>query len=578
MKDINRTIRKILDLDTGEFLDVKEIFQTIVNKDDYLTLRREIHKRNRQNEPHYLCEFCGTRLELSCYPDQKGDHSFFFRHKKDPGESRCPIRTNSGLTREEIEKIQYELKKESMPHIELKRLMSDIIRRFIDPHVITDSKFILDKDNHLERRKPDISFIVEDKRYVIEIQLNNTFQDVIAAREEFYSRNGISLLWVFHKFNPIGFNSISAKDIYVPNYNNAFVFDETMYKASLAAETLKLQVYFKDYDLEDGNIVEIWKEDVATHLKLQVDGATQRPFFFDSPGKRRSVEAEIAELQVARERKMHHEASKLVLEEVKSFISAFRRNDLLPYRPWMQKVKRLDSGALKILNDELGIRFWKDADGKNVVQYLVKKGGHDQLLRFFLETTEIEIELQSELVEETTLMSILAAKENSPFYAGDLLVALFNRGYRLSGYEKNHILQTNSAIEAKEQLMFFQYLECSAGLEMSKSIMKDFKHFLVIESAKAGHLVVLGNEKQTILWLGNLAFDQYKQHWVYFNIAFEHFGFLAKIWLEDKNGSFRNHYIKAKEQQAVRDIDFEGAVIAIFPELKDRIHQEFEPR
>lgn len=123
---IQRKIIEIFDNDLATSLNADDILDRL-SHDDYVLLRRSLKKRIKTNDPLYLCDKCGTPLELSCTPNDQGSHDFFFRHFRDPDFDKCPIKTNIQRTEQEILRNQYAFKKESKPHILLKNLKSNLL-------------------------------------------------------------------------------------------------------------------------------------------------------------------------------------------------------------------------------------------------------------------------------------------------------------------------------------------------------------------------------------------------------------------------------------------------------------------
>lgn len=54
-----RKIQEIFDQDTAKSIKSDEILNPI-SDDDYVELRRRLRKRNRINDPKYICDYCGT--------------------------------------------------------------------------------------------------------------------------------------------------------------------------------------------------------------------------------------------------------------------------------------------------------------------------------------------------------------------------------------------------------------------------------------------------------------------------------------------------------------------------------------
>jgi len=81
-------------------------------------------------------------------------------------------------------------------------------------------------------RKPDLQANFNNKKFVFEIQISNTFLSVIVARELFYRDMDIPLIWIFGEFDKRD-TQFFEKDIFYHHNGNLFVSDEDTYKKSI---------------------------------------------------------------------------------------------------------------------------------------------------------------------------------------------------------------------------------------------------------------------------------------------------------------------------------------------------------
>jgi hypothetical protein len=554
---IQRTIVEIFDNDLAKPLLADEILNKL-SHDDYVLLRRNLRKRNKKGDPLYLCDECGTPLELSCTA-REGSHEFFFRHFRDPDFNKCSIKTNVQRSEQEILRNQYAFKKESKPHIRLKECVSRVIRDFIDPNVIVDSKFINDRFGDRERRKPDIFFIHEGRELVIEFQVNNTFHSVIEEREAFYERNKISLFWVFGYFNPFEFQSITTKDIYVPNYNNAFVFDEDAEKLSMENRTLHLKVFYKMYSVKNYEVVEEWMEELIKLEDLVFDSQTHRPFYANCPELRHLAELELAQVQ---QTDIDNAASLKALTFI-DFLKDFKRNDLV-HNNWLYYLTNYSHYELKKLNEKLGLRNYQK-EGKDLFQQLLIQDKHSNLVQFLLKARQLDIYINSQH-SETTLATIL---KSNHIYKHDLAKSLFLRGYALSDYDIAFINQKEKGFESARQITKYQYYQQVHTEGAMDLIADNLNELFVIECAKQGKVELLGNGVQGPVWLANLAITQYSKYWSIFDLAFQKFNFYSQILSQDSKGSFKKKLSLPQPGLLESYPFFESVVKTLFPELKE---------
>ena len=563
MQEAKRKIEKVFNNYTGKDEMATEILGTLKDQDDYILFRRELSQRNERQKPLYLCEKCGTPLELSCTPDQSGGHTFFFKHIKDPGFDKCPIKTGSEMNKEEILRRQYEFKSESKAHVFLKEKTGAIVRQFIDSNAIIDKQFINDRFGDKERRKPDVYFKYKGREITLEFQINNTFHSVIRQREQFYERNKISLMWIFAEFDPESFQSITIKDIYIPNGNNAFVFDDEAERASTKQKTFCLKVWYKKYEIRDESIEADWHNEIISIDQLKFHPETLRPYYFDCQADKAQREKELKEFHNKKKAKLFAEQK---AAEVKNFLSRFKNNDYLPYEYMMEEIKGFTKTEREVLNGVLGLdKLLKN--GNNIIQLLLKEKKHRNLISFLLKADAIELPLHSVNNEkETTLMTLIKVYPNSI----ELPQLLFARGYKLNQTDSQFIRDNYTDSKQEELLFLYSGYEKLAAYAAIRFFFKNQRKFMVLESAKNGELTMLGNGKQSLLWMANLAADKYSDYWYYFDRSFKNYGLYEKLFSEDKKGTFRKNFEKLASLKHERDEMFEEIVEVLYPEVLEK--------
>lgn len=566
MASIQRKIEEIFNNDKGKAEKASVVLDKIVDQDDYVRLRRELRIRNKENNPLYKCDECGTELELSCTPNELGQHTFYFKHIKDPAFDECSIKTDSNRSAEEILKRQYAFKSESNAHIFLKREVGEIIRWFIDPNVIVDKQFIKDKFGDTEKRKPDVYFRLDDQEITIEFQVNNTFHSVIQERESFYERNKISLIWVFAEFEPGSFQSIAIKDIYIPNGNNAFVFDEEAKQASHEQQKLVLKVFYKKYMIYNETVDFEWKSELIDIGQLKYDSITLRPFYFNCNADRQLAQDNLDNyFKEKKEKKLISGARKLAADLL-IFLSRHKQNDTISeeHDYELLKLKCLKEIEINTLNQEVNLnRLFKG--NNNIIQSLLYDNKlHYNLVSFLLKADVLNFPIEAINVDnKSTFIAIMEIYPNS----NELVQILFARGYKLSKHDRKYINSIFSGIELKRINFLLKAYEKLNLNQQLKFFQLNLNEFLVIESSKQGKLVIIGKENQSLIWLANLAAVQYQKFWYYFDYAFKYYGFYEILFKMQNNASFLKNYNHLKNQQHQRNIEFEEILFVLYPEL-----------
>jgi hypothetical protein len=562
---IQRKIVEIFDNDLAKSLNANDVLDSL-SHDDYVLLRRALKKRIKKNDPHYLCDKCGTPLELSCTPDKQGSHEFFFRHFRDPDFDKCPIKTNIQRSEQEILRDQYAFKKESKPHIRLKESVSQIIRRFIDPNVIVDSKYINDRFGDEEKRKPDIFFNDGERELVIEFQVNNTFHSVIEERETFYERNKISLFWVFGYFKPQEFQSITTKDIYVPNYNNAFVFDEDAERESIERQTLCLKAYYKVYSVEGNEISEDWMEEMIELKDFVFDDQTHRPYYANCPELKQLAILELEQGIIDAKQREDEKKITQKINAFKEFLTNFKQNDLI-HNNWLYYLTNYSRHELDKLNESLQLKNYQK-EGKDIFQLLLTQGNHSNLVQFLLKARQLGIYTNS-TGTETTLTTIL---QSNHVYKHDLVKSLFLRGYKLTNSDVAFIKQKEKGFESARQIKKYHYYEQVVTEGAIDLVEENLNELFVIQCAKEGKIELLGNGIQGPVWLANLAITQYGKYWPIFDAAFKKYNFYMHILSHDVKGTFKKKLSGFNSHVLESYPFFESLVKTLFPELKEDIN------
>lgn len=558
------SIEKIFNRDTGKDENASSIFSQITDSDEYVRLRRKLRIRNNQNNSQYICSECGTELDLSCMPDGTGDHTYYFKHIRDPLFTDCSIKTDSNLSQEEILRRQYAFKSESNAHKLLKQKVGEVIRQFHDPDLIIDKKFIKDRFGDNEKRKPDIHFKYNDQEITIEFQVNNTFHSVIQEREAFYERNKIPLIWVFGEFDPHTFQSITIKDIYIPNGNNAFIFDSDAEQASYSQHSLCLKIFYKKYSISRSETVDFeWVNEILSFDTIKFNPITFRPYYFDCLADKERAEKELEIIKRNRAFELMNTEAIKKTKDIKDFFTRFRNNDHTYAVPYGEKINSLSELEIEKLNYELNLnRTFKE--GNNVIQALLNEGGHLGLINFLFRTFNIELSLFSANDKsETTLISILDLVDH-PTY---ILQLLFSRNYKLCELDEIYINSHFNSFEQKRLLYIFKAYEKIADYDPISYFYENLNKFLVIESAKQGRLTILGNENQKLNWMANLAADKYQKYWYYFDKAFSYYGFYEELFSADKNGTFKNNMAQLSTLIHSKDPEFEEIIKILYSEL-----------
>lgn len=264
----------------------------------------------RANKKAYGCPSCKTGVELK--KTKKG--IFFFKHNEREEGVKCALIDEMSYTEKRIQ--QYNASKEAEEHEKLKDFINDYLK--IDPDVIGDpevEKIVKGKVALTTWKRPDVKCNYKHQDMVFEIQISNTLLSDIVAKDSFYKKEKVAIVWIFNQFDPAQANlNLTQADIFYNNPEaNAFVLDEAAMKASKEGNQLMLTCHYRvpSINFETMKIDIIWNSSLVALEDLQIDKETFKPYVFPFYRKLNEVkEALIAQLD-EEERKLEKEKAYL---------------------------------------------------------------------------------------------------------------------------------------------------------------------------------------------------------------------------------------------------------------------------
>jgi hypothetical protein len=281
--DTNRTIKEVIDLESGEIILADDFFRN--PEAEIFKTRRILDEAIKGIRPaKFCCIYCKQLVKINGKLTEKGKVKFF-AHFKDSDE--CPIKTNTTLSKTDIERKKYNGIPESQKHKDLKAKIAHYLninketqKGIEEVHI---EKRIADKDFKRIWKQPDVSAVYKGKHIVFELQLSTTFLSVIVARDEYYRNNKKFIIWVFNfKDTYTDWQSFITKDIYYANKRNAFVFDEEAQKYSEECGDLILHCFWQVPFEDNGKVDIVWENKFVSLKDLSFDHETFKPYFFDS--------------------------------------------------------------------------------------------------------------------------------------------------------------------------------------------------------------------------------------------------------------------------------------------------------
>ena len=279
------TYRTSLD-NNAEDLSSQNFF-TQNREEDLFRWRHLIHL----DQKHLYCGLCGKPLKICGGGKGENMQRLHFRHKFKQDAECCGYREEANsLSRRQIELKKFANKEEGELHNHLKFFIANTLKKYGAETKI--ERYIVDEQDHSDRRRPDIRAIFPNKDIAIEVQITSTFMDVILGREDFYASHNMFLLWVMNEFRPDLFHQ---KDIIYSTQSQAFVFDEEAQKRTEDEGKLYLKCYYKSYYCNNqGEIVEhkTFQHELITFDDLIFDEKDYSVYYFDVEKNKQQCEIE----------------------------------------------------------------------------------------------------------------------------------------------------------------------------------------------------------------------------------------------------------------------------------------------
>ena len=246
-------------------------------------------------ESIFVCYYCSQNIKINGGIGL-GKKVLHFAHQKDKG--YCILKTDTELTKEEINRAKYNGAKESPLHFETKNLIKKLIELNNDFSNVVIEKVVKSNSNYLEWKRPDIKVIYKNVEVVFEIQLSTTFLSVIVDREHFYKTNQTYILWIFKIFEVDDLKqSFKEKDVFYSNNRNAFVLDKGAINLSIQNNDLYLLCHYQKPKIENLKIDYDWCFEYVNFNKLTFDEVNYKIFYFDVSKEEETLYNEILATQ-----------------------------------------------------------------------------------------------------------------------------------------------------------------------------------------------------------------------------------------------------------------------------------------
>jgi hypothetical protein len=458
-----RTLAEVLDLETGEVILANDFFE--LPEDKIFSKRKELEIAIQgKSEPKFVCIYCKEHIKICGRPLSVAKKIKYFSHLRE-GED-CLLRSQNGLTREEIQRIKYNGAKESELHIKLKGLIATNLTLNQEAGKgitkVEVEKVYRSKSLGKAWRKPDVSAKYNDTDIVFELQLSTTFLSVIVSRESYYSENQTYILWVFHRFDTnLDLQRFTDKDIFYSNNRNAFVINDEAQKRSVEENDLVLLCYYQEPVLNGRHIRWEWQSKYIILNDLTFNATGYKVFFFDSDGAYNKLREKVAEMEAIEAKEREEVEQKRLAIKRTEYVDAQIEPILTLLRDWFstgtlkheveikQKIQYLSKDERRYLSTKVV----KEFKGKPFLHYLLNEPKHNHFTNFILGNTHIDVEANIE-DDGVCCLEVLFDSNQHLYDKLNLIILLYSRGYDVMQH-RSFFLRLTSEL-AKPNLSFDQ--------------------------------------------------------------------------------------------------------------------------
>ena len=283
-----QTIKLAIDSETGELIASEALLE--LPEVEFTGLRREamaarLERRRGGTTMRFQCAICRGPLYLSRHI--RGWQNRWFAH--DGPAEHCPWYEGNRLTPDQVKALVYRGQQEGLAHREAKQFIASWLAK--DPSVshINQEQTTFSATVKGEWRRPDVKCIYAGKPLVFEIQLSYTFLSDVIARDEFYKKEGIFIIWVFASFDR---SRAAVTDEAFFNRRNLFVLDGPAKLATPERQALTFSGFRQTPVLQDNQISDLWESHPVGLHQVTFPIESRRPYFFDYDAERKRIEAE----------------------------------------------------------------------------------------------------------------------------------------------------------------------------------------------------------------------------------------------------------------------------------------------
>jgi hypothetical protein len=324
-KHPQQTVKLAIDYSTGEIYSAEDLL--LVSEVEFTAMRREAmsnrieRKKQNTDTARFRCAICKQPLYLS--RRKSGSQNRWFAHSSKSFE--CPWYEGNRLTADQTKALIYRGQQEGAKHKALKQFIATWLEKDEFIPKVEQEKTTFGEVLKGEWRRPDVKCFYKAKPLVFEIQLSYTFLSDVIARDDFYKKEGIYIVWVFAQFD---LKRAAITDEAFFNRRNLFVLDADAVNQTLNRQVLTFSGYHQTPSFNEKGVADSWTVSSVGLNEVTFPANTFRPYFFDYDGELKKLEV----LHLERETRMRQ-------------------------RGWLDGLQSYLSSAMQYYENDYGIEF-----------------------------------------------------------------------------------------------------------------------------------------------------------------------------------------------------------------------------
>ena len=548
-----RTIQEVLNKEDGKTIDADIFFNQ--NKNEIWKRRIELQEVIKGiREPIFVCYYCSQNIKINGGIGL-GKKVLHFAHQKDKG--YCILKTDTELTKEEINRAKYNGAKESPLHFETKNLIKKLIELNKDFSSIEIEKVVKSNSNYLEWKRPDIKAIYKKVEVVFEIQLSTTFLSVIVDREHFYKTNQTYLFWIFKNFEIDDLKQrFTEKDVFYSNNRNAFVLDEEAINLSITNNDLFLLCHYQKPKIHNLKIDYDWCFEYVNFNQLTFDEVNYKIFYFDVNKEEEALnieilatQKEIREKELAKQQKAKEDALKRFKER--------------------EKYIEYDYEDYNYSNDEGEVRLPELTTSEKLIR--------DRNIAFDEDNRAFFVQIRNEIATD---FQRLFLSQQSELY--NKIFDFFKKEYEFKTQDKKFIKYVFDVSFSKNEKLNSDKLVYYVSVSVFLSRVSKNKELYNLYDGKVQQLLfvilsikmkrVIGNDFPNLIQFVNYYANLKNDRVVLFDVVVKaietYWGIDKFCHSEDKKGLLKPKILNTSNWKPQQETKYNDIVSIVFPEIK----------